>query len=677
MSDKAKKQIRTLKIIEDDPNLRAFEGDLNERVRHFKQRKKELLAPGQTLTDFASGHLYYGFHKVKGGWVYREWAPGATAMHLIGEFNNWNRTSHPMTAVGNGSWEIMIPGARTLKHRSKVKVAVTSARGTEDRIPLYATYVVQDEKTHNFSAAIWNPRKEFVWTDQKFRPKKNVPPIIYEAHVGMATEEERVGTYLEFMRDILPRIKKDGYNTVQLMAIMEHPYYASFGYQVSNFFAASSWYGTPDDLKALINEAHAMGLSVLLDLVHSHAVKNTAEGINGFDGRDDQFFKSGGAGDHPAWGSKVFDYGKNGVVHFLLSNVRFWLEEYHFDGFRFDGVTSMIYLDHGLGSAFTDYRQYFSMNTDVQAVAYLQLAAELTHEFKRGALCVAEEMSGMPGMCLPVKDGGIGFDYRLSMGLPDFFIKTIKEKQDGQWNMGRLYYELISRRPGEKNIAYAESHDQALVGDKTLMFRLADKEMYWGMNRGYENMVVERAVALHKMIRLVTIAAGGEGYLNFMGNEFGHPEWIDFPREGNGWSYKYARRQWSLVDREDLKYKFLGKFDEDIIHLVRSKRNFQATPVEKLWDKDDDQVLAFKRGDLVFVFNFNPSKSFSDYGILAPEGCYSHVLNSDQDIYGGYNNIDTTVKHLTISDPLYQPHGIGWLKLYLPARSVQVLRYKK
>ena len=347
MSDTAKKQVRKLKIIEDDPNLSAFESDLNERVRHFKQRKKELLAPGQTLTEFASGHLYYGFHKVKGGWVYREWAPGATAMHLIGDFNNWNRTSHPMKAVGNGNWEIEIPGVRTLKHRSKVKVAVTSPRGTEDRIPLYATYVVQDEKTHNFSAAIWNPRKEFVWTDEKFRPKKNVPPLIYEAHVGMATEEERVGTYLEFMRDILPRIKKDGYNTVQLMAIMEHPYYASFGYQVSNFFAASSWYGTPDDLKALINEAHALGLSVLLDLVHSHAVKNTAEGINGFDGRDDQFFKAGGAGDHPAWGSKVFDYGKNGVVHFLLSNVRFWLEEYHFDGFRFDGVTSMIYLDHG------------------------------------------------------------------------------------------------------------------------------------------------------------------------------------------------------------------------------------------------------------------------------------------------------------------------------------------
>ncbi len=672
MSDTAKKQVRKLKIIEDDPNLSAFESDLNERVRHFKQRKKELLAPGQTLTEFASGHLYYGFHKVKGGWVYREWAPGATAMHLIGDFNNWNRTSHPMKAVGNGNWEIEIPGVRTLKHRGKVKVAVTSPRGTEDRIPLYATYVVQDEKTHNFSAAIWNPRKEFVWTDEKFRPKKNVPPLIYEAHVGMATEEERVGTYLEFMRDILPRIKKDGYNTVQLMAIMEHPYYASFGYQVSNFFAASSWYGTPDDLKALINEAHALGLSVLLDLVHSHAVKNTAEGINGFDGRDDQFFKAGGAGDHPAWGSKVFDYGKNGVVHFLLSNVRFWLEEYHFDGFRFDGVTSMIYLDHGLGSAFTDYRQYFSMNTDVQAVAYLQLAAELTHEFKRGALCVAEEMSGMPGMCLPVKEGGIGFDYRLSMGLPDFFIKTIKEKQDGQWNMGRLYYELISRRPGEKNIAYCESHDQALVGDKTLMFRLADKEMYWGMNRGYENMVVERAVALHKMIRLVTIAAGGEGYLNFMGNEFGHPEWIDFPREGNDWSFAHARRLWSLAENGYLRYELLGNFDKAMVAMIKKYDVLEGGMPRCLRQHEDDQILAFEKKGCVFVFNFHPTRSQTGLFVPVPEnGDYQVVLSTDDKVFGGYQNIDKTViYHTWAHDPQM---GDGFV-IYLPARTAVVLR---
>ena len=376
MEKPVKKRDTRLKILLDDPSLAPYEGDLNARVQRYKARKKQLLAPGQTLSEFASGHLYYGFHKEKGGWVYREWAPGATAMHLVGDFNNWNRESHPMTSLGNGDWEIHIPGVRTLRHLSRVKVCVTSPRGTEDRIPLYATYVTQDKTTNSFSATIWNPRKTFEWTDEKFRPKKNVPPIIYEAHVGMATEEERVGTYLEFMRDMLPRIKRDGYNTVQLMAIMEHPYYASFGYQVSNFFAASSWYGTPDDLKALINEAHRLGLSVLLDIVHSHAVKNTAEGINCFDGTEYQFFHSGAKGDHPAWGSKCFDYSRTGVLHFLLSNVRFWLEEYHFDGFRFDGVTSMLYHDHGLGTAFASPAQYFSMNTDVDAVTYLMLASD-------------------------------------------------------------------------------------------------------------------------------------------------------------------------------------------------------------------------------------------------------------------------------------------------------------
>lgn len=414
-----------------------------------------------------------------------------------------------------------------------------------------------------------------------------------------------------------------------------------------------------------------------MDIVHSHAVKNEVEGLGRFDGSYDQYFYGDSRREHPAWDSLCFDYGKNQVLHFLLSNCKFWLEEYHFDGFRFDGVTSMLYYNHGLGQAFSSYDDYYNGGQDTNAITYLTLANKLIHKVNPHAITIAEEMSGMPGLANKVSDGGIGFDYRMAMGIPDFWIKTIKEKKDEDWKPTAIFWELTNRRADEKTINYAESHDQALVGDKTIIFRLIDSDMYWHMMVDDHNMNVDRGIALHKMIRLVTLATINGGYLNFMGNEFGHPEWIDFPREGNGWSYKYARRQWSLVDREDLKYKFLGKFDEDIIHLVRSKRNFQATPVEKLWDKDDDQVLAFKRGDLVFVFNFNPSKSFSDYGILAPEGCYSHVLNSDQDIYGGYNNIDTTVKHLTISDPLYQPYGIGWLKLYLPARSVQVLRYKK
>ncbi|MBP3428269.1 MAG: alpha amylase C-terminal domain-containing protein [Clostridia bacterium] len=674
MEKTTEKRAKTLRIIRDDPYLASHEGDIRERLNRYRRKKRALLKPGQTLSDFANGHMYYGFHKTKTGWVYREWAPAAKALHLIGDFNGWNRESHPLKNLGDGSWEIEIPGRRTLAHLSRVKVCVTGENGLQDRIPLYARYVMQDKETHGFNAIIWNPRKAFEWTDADFRPKRNVPPLIYESHIGMATEEERVGTYLEFMRDILPRIKRNGYNTVQLMAVMEHPYYASFGYQVANFFAASSWYGTPDDLKALINEAHRLGLSVLLDLVHSHAVKNTAEGINMFDGTVGQFFKEGAAGDHPAWGSKVFDYGKDGVIHFLLSNIKFWLDEYHFDGFRFDGVTSMLYHDHGLGTAFMNYDQYFSANTDNDAVTYLQLAAELTHEYKKGSVLVSEDMSGMPGMCLPIKDGGIGFDYRLSMGLPDFFIKTIKEREDGYWEMGKLFYELVSRRPGEKCVAYAESHDQALVGDKTIMFRLADKEMYWGMNKGDQNIIVERAVALHKMIRLVTIAAGGDGYLNFMGNEFGHPEWIDFPREGNGWSFKNARRLWSLSDNGFLRYQQLGDFDKAMVRLVKQYSVLQGGYANSLRQHEQDQILVFEKAGCIFAFNFHPNNSQT--GLFIPVndlGEYEVVLSTDDKEFGGYESIDkSVVYHTWNKDPQF---GDGFA-IYLPARTAVVLRKK-
>ena len=572
-------------------------------------------------------------------------------------------------------WEITLP-KDVLRHGDLYKLKVHWDGGCGERIPAYSTRTVQDEKTLIFSAQVWQPARPYKFKVADFKPQTN-PLLIYECHIGMGEDKESVGTYEEFRVNVLPRIEKDGYNAIQIMAIQEHPYYGSFGYHVSSFYAASSRFGTPDELKRLIDDAHSRGIAVIMDIVHSHAVKNEVEGLGRFDGSYDQYFYGDSRREHPAWDSLCFDYGKNQVLHFLLSNCKFWLEEYHFDGFRFDGVTSMLYYNHGLGQAFSSYDDYYNGGQDTNAITYLTLANKLIHKVNPHAITIAEEMSGMPGLANKVSDGGIGFDYRMAMGIPDFWIKTIKEKKDEDWKPTAIFWELTNRRADEKTINYAESHDQALVGDKTIIFRLIDSDMYWHMMVDDHNMNVDRGIALHKMIRLVTLATINGGYLNFMGNEFGHPEWIDFPREGNGWSYKYARRQWSLVDREDLKYKFLGKFDEDIIHLVRSKRNFQATPVEKLWDKDDDQVLAFKRGDLVFVFNFNPSKSFSDYGILAPEGCYSHVLNSDQDIYGGYNNIDTTVKHLTISDPLYQPHGIGWLKLYLPARSVQVLRYKK
>ena len=665
MAQKVKRDILTI-----DPYLQPFKSDIDLRVSSYLAKRKELLGNNKTLKAFAQGHKYFGFHKTRTGWVYREWAPAADKMYLTGDFNGWNMEDCPLDNIGNGVFEVHIKGRSTLKAGQKVQAIVVNKGRVLRRIPLYATRVVQDPVTYLWCAQI-EDGKDYPWTDKGFEPSKT--PFIYECHIGMAQEKGAVGTYREFTENTLPRIKELGYNTIQIMAIMEHPYYGSFGYQVSNFFAASSRYGDSDDLKELINTAHKMGIAVLLDVVHSHAVKNTNEGLNEFDGTTYQFFHEGQRGDHSAWGTKLFNYGKNEVLHFLLSNLNYWMSVFHFDGFRFDGVTSMLYHDHGLGSAFTDYSMYFSMNTDTEAVTYLQLANELIHEINPKAITVAEDMSGMPGMCIPILLGGIGFDYRLSMGVPDLWIKTIKESTDDNWDMGKLWYELTQRRVGEKNIGYCESHDQALVGDKTIMFRLCDAEMYTHMQKFGGSLVIDRGIALHKMIRLLTASLAGEGYLNFMGNEFGHPEWIDFPREGNGWSYHYCRRQWSLVDNKDLRYCELNEFDKAMIKLL-SQNDLLKIKAENRWLHEDDKIIIYTKGDTVFIFNFHPTKSFDGYFVpVGKEGTYKVELSSDDGTFGGFSRVDTSLEYETFTTP------IGWIgfKCYLPNRSAIVLKLKK
>ena len=661
---------KTLKILEVDPYLTPYKDDLDLRMKLFNTKKKELLGNTKSLVDFANGYEYFGFHKTQDGWVYREWAPAADKMYLTGDFNGWNIESCPMQKLENGVFEVYIEGENTLKAGQKVQAVVINKEKVLRRIPLYATRVVQDPQTHLWCAEIEDTFAQFNWTDDKFKPNKT--PFIYECHIGMSGEEGKVTSYNEFSQNVLPRIKELGYNTIQIMAIMEHPYYGSFGYQVSNFFAASSRYGKSEDLKNLINTAHGMGIAVLLDVVHSHAVRNTNEGLNEFDGTVYQFFHEGEKGEHSAWGTKLFNYGKNEVLHFLLSNLKYWMQVFHFDGFRFDGVTSMLYHDHGLGSAFTDYSMYFSLNTDTEAVTYLQLANELVHSVNKKALTVAEDMSGMPGMCIPIKDGGIGFDFRLSMGVPDLWIKTIKELRDEDWNMGKLWYELTSRRPNEKNIGYSESHDQALVGDKTIMFRLCDAEMYTSMQKFGASAIIDRGIALHKMIRLLTSSLAGEGYLNFMGNEFGHPEWIDFPREGNGWSYHYCRRQWSLADNPNLRYCELNEFDKAMVKMLKKEKVLSKNAVNR-WCHEDDKVLIYTKDDLVFVFNFNPVKSFEGYFVpVGKAGDYKVLLTTDDGVFGGYSRVDKKYVYTAEKTP---DDWFGF-KCYLPSRSAIVFKIK-
>ncbi len=648
------------KILQYDPYLKPYEQDLDFRRKRYGEKCAQL----GDLSEFANGYAYFGFHKTPKGWVYREWAPGAEKLYLTGSFCNWERHKYPMEQEENGVFTLFLP-KNVLKNGDIVQTIVVHAGKELERIPLYANYVVQEEDG-SWNAKIYDPEKPFFWTDAGFKPKKT--PFIYECHVGMAQQEGKVGSYAEFTENILPRVKKSGYNTIQLMAIMEHPYYASFGYQVTNFFAPSSRFGTPDSLKKLIDTAHKMGIAVLLDVVHSHASRNTREGMNEFDGTPYQFFHAGIRGDHPAWGTKCFDYGKNEVLHFLLSNLKYWLEEFHFDGFRFDGVTSMLYHDHGLGVAFTDYGKYFSMNTDTDAVTYLQLASTLTRQVKPHALLIAEDMSAMPGLCLPIADGGVGFDYRLAMGEPDLWIRLVKEVADEHWDLNHIYYELTTRRPKEKVIGYCESHDQALVGDKTLMFRLCDKEMYTAMEKGSQSLVIDRGMALHKLIRLLTMSLGGEGYLTFMGNEFGHPEWIDFPREGNGWSYHYCRRQWDLAENDNLRYGELLAFDRDLVKLCKSLRALKGKDTQR-WLDNEKKILIYSKGKGVFALNLHPENSYETCFVpVGAPGKYDVIMSTDDFCYGGFGR----VYHQSYE--AFCREGLWGVNVYLPSRTAVVLK---
>jgi 1,4-alpha-glucan branching enzyme len=669
-------------LVDEDPWLQPFAPTLRAQRDRLRDGLAALVQTGGLMGTISEGHRYFGLNRGErdgepGVW-YREWAPGARALFLAGDFNGWDRERHPLTRDPWGVWSGFFPDtefAESLTHGSLLKVRVVGADGSDrDRIPAYIRRVVQDEQSKDFTAQFWEPPTPFVFA----HPSPTVPPgeglRIYEAHVGMALEEGRTGTFDEFTSGVLPRIASGGYNAIQLMAIQEHPYYGSFGYHVSSFFAVSSRFGTPEDLKRLIDTAHSLGIVVLLDLVHSHAIRNLHEGLNRFDGTDFQYFHSGPRGLHPAWDSLVFDYSRVEVRRFLLSNVRFWLEEFRFDGFRFDGVTSMLYQDHGLERDFTGLADYFGPNRDDAAITYLQMANALAHTVNPNALTIAEDMSGMPGMARPVETGGIGFDYRLAMGVPDFWIKLAKETPDEQWSLGSIYTTLLNRRWNEKHVGYVESHDQALVGDQTLAFRLMGAAMYSSMGKTQDSPVVDRGIALLKIVRLLTFSLAGEAYLNFMGNEFGHPEWVDFPREGNGNSFHFARRQWSLADNPDLRYGGLRVFDAALqgidtrFHLLGDKF------IEQLALHEDTRQLVYRRGPLVFAVNLHATESYPDLRIPVPDARdYRLILNSDDTAFSGPGRGDRSGKGVY---PLQRVPMYGRdqsVQIYLPSRSVQVL----
>ena len=663
-----------MNIVSNDSWLEPVSDKVTERYRRYESKLKYIESKYGSLKAFASAHEFFGFtyDSFRKGWWYREWAPAAHNLFLFGDFNGWNRYDTPLERENYGIWSVFLPDSqykKSLKHGSLLKVLVQSSIGEQERIPVFAKRVVQNEDTKDFAAQFWVDDSKCSFAGEL---KIEKPLFIYETHIGMAQENESVGSFNEFRINVLPRIKEAGYNAIQLMAIAEHPYYGSFGYHVSNFFAASSRFGTPEDLKMLVDEAHRNGMAVIMDLVHSHTVKNTREGLNLFDGTENQYLLAGKDGYHPQWDSRLFDYGKEETLRLLLSNVRFWLEEYKFDGFRFDGVTSMIYKNHGIGMCFSTPYDYFDDNVNDDAVTYLQLANTLIHQLNENYITIAEDVSGMPGICAPIEDGGIGFDYRLGMGLPDFWIKVLKDQPEEMWNMNEFFFTMTNRLCDVKTIAYAESHDQAMVGDKTIAFRLMDKDMYDAMSKFIPNIVVDRGVALHKMIRLFTISLGGDAWLNFMGNEFGHPEWIDFPRLDNGWSYKYARRQWSLVDDKNLKFHWLADFDKEMLKFIKENNILTANPAWLMNADEENKTIVFERNNLIFVFNWG-TKSIPDYKInVKNTGDYEIIFSTDESRFGGYDNIDRNVVF-----PSEQSESQVFMRIYNVSRTATVYRNKE
>lgn len=666
--------------IRDDRYLEPFADALRYRYSKYQSLLSAIEASEGGLEAFSQAYNTMGLNRTPGGITYREWAPAARQMFLFGEFNNWDRTACPLERGEYGIWQCFVPdkpdGTSAIPHGTKVKATVVPNDGPpKDRNPAWATYCVQDPTTFLYDTVFWDPPEKYVWKS-KDHVKRPQSLRIYECHVGMASNELKVGSYREFADNVLPRIKETGYTALQIMAIMEHAYYASFGYHVTNFFAVSSRSGEPEDLKYLIDKAHQLGLFVLMDVVHSHASSNSMDGINHFDGTDHHYFHEGERGRHSLWDSRLFNYGHWEVLRFLLSNLRWYMDEYHFDGFRFDGVTSMLYTHSGIGVQFSgDYAEYFGFQVDMDACVYMMLANELVHKlYPDVAVTIAEDVSGMPTLCVPVEMGGLGFDYRLAMAIPDMWIETFEKNKDENWNMGNIVHTLTNRRWNEKTIGYCESHDQALVGDKTMAFWLMDAAMYSGMScLGDQSPVVERGIALHKMIRLVTMCLSGEGYLTFMGNEFGHPEWIDFPREGNNNSYQHARRRWDLVDDGLLRYRHMYIFEQQM-HTLEKDHPFVRFQVHQyvVLQHEGDKVIVVEKGDrLLFVFNFSHSQSHTDYRIGTYwGGRYKLVLDSDSSDSGGHGRLDWDVTHETSSEP-WQDRP-NFLQVYAPARTCQV-----
>ncbi len=661
-----------------DPALEVYVPFLQRRYRAFTAEMERIVSMFGSLRAYANLHTFLGLHYIneRNGffWRWREYMPHAETLWLTTDKLNFQRhAKFRFVRKANGIFELEIPGD-ALEHGTYVEFRMTPQKENvsdrvpraERRVPIFSQWVLQDVNVpEQWCARIWKPDTPYHFRHP--RPKPSAFPRIYEAHVGMAQPAEEhhgksVGSYAQFMCHVLPRIKADGYTAVQLMGILEHPLYRSFGYQVSGYFAPSSRYGTPDEFKALIDAAHGLGLVIILDIPHGHAAANTEQGPARYDGSN-YFFMP----ELNQWGTPSFDFRQDMTRRFLLSNCRYWLEEYHIDGFRFDAVGNMLYLDHGLNDDFSHVGRCFygkdnQPRSNVAGELYLNLANALIHEIYPNAITIAEEFSGMPGLTCPPETGGLGFDFRFAMGIPDYWAKCIAAPKD----MGSLWYEMTNHRPYDRTISYVECHDQSINGEDSMIWRLLHDDMYQYMAVGTDTWNVSRGLAFYRLMRLLTLTTADAGYLNFMGCEFGHPEWLD--------AEEHAHRQWRLADDTQLKYAALAQWDKaQLLGLVqRFLADFQQHPLFR-FIHEDKRLLAFERGRLLVVVNMHETQAQNDLIFAVTPGKYVEILSSDETAFAGHGNLHVThppQEHFTSPLPY---RNEGDIQLYLPPMVALVL----
>ena len=610
-------------------------------------------------------YKFFGNHKInKDKFAFRVWAPNATAVSVVGDFNSWDNNANKCKLVAPGIWEAIVKGVNIY---DCYKYAVTSPTGV---VHLKADpYAVHQETRPGTGSKVYELHN-YSWGDEAWQKKKEnqnilAQPInIYEVHFGSwkRHDDGNFLTYREMAEQLVPYVKDMGYTHIEMLPIMEYPYDGSWGYQVTGFFAATSRYGLPEDLMYFVDCCHKAGIGVILDWVPAHFPKD-AFGLYEFDGTCCYEYSDMKKGEHKEWGTRVFDYSKNEVKSFLISSAEYWIDEFHFDGIRVDAVASMLYLDYcRKDGEWTPNKNGGREN--LEAVEFFKQLNSTILSNHPGSMMIAEESTAWPMITMPPDKGGLGFNFKWNMGwMNDMLRYTSMDPLFRKGNHNCITFSFFYAF--SENFILPISHDEVVHGKASLLNKMPGE---------YEMKFDGMRLFLAYMM-----AHPGKKLL-FMGSEFG--QFIE-------WNYKQGL-DWLLLDYD--KHRQLQGFTRELNNFYNE--HSELWEIDYSWEgfqwisSEDNcnSVIAFRRinskgEEIIAVFNWTPN-NFSSYKIGVPEkGTYKVLLDTSLAKYGGdKSRKDNAYK--TKSQPIHgyeqnidlKLHGLSALflqKVKAPAKSVK------